>query len=78
MEPRLQYGILPILIPENTDFQYVNRSLPGLAMEYESNVGNFKVVYTVSKINLSPVPISKFELPKAGFRLMTYEESKGQ
>ncbi|MBA2328672.1 MAG: DUF4412 domain-containing protein [Bacteroidota bacterium] len=68
----------PDLIPENTDFQYVNRSLPGLAMEYESNVGNFKVVYTVSKINFSPVPVSKFDLPKSGFRLMTYEESKGQ
>jgi GLPGLI family protein len=66
------------LIPENKDFQYVNRSLPGLAMEYESNVGTFKLIYTVSKINLSPVPVAKFELPKAGYRVMTYEESKGQ
>jgi GLPGLI family protein len=66
------------LVPENKEFQYVNRSLPGLAMEYESNVGNFKVTYTVSKINLSPVPAAKFDLPKAGFRVLTYEESKGQ
>mgnify|MGYP003575001317 CR=1 FL=1 len=66
------------LVPDNKDFQYVNRNLPGLAMEYESNVGNFKVTYTVSKINLSPVPAAKFDLPKSGFRVLSYEESKGQ
>lgn len=66
------------LIPENSDFQYVNKSLPGLAMEYESNLGNLKVTYTVSKISLSPVPAAKFDLPKAGFRILSYEESKGQ
>ena len=66
------------LVPDNKDFQYVNRALPGLAMEYESNVGNFRVTYTVSKINLSPVPAAKFDLPKSGFRVLNYEESKGQ
>ena len=66
------------LVPENKDFQYVNRTLPGLAMEYESNLGNFKLTYTVSKINLSPVPAAKFDLPKSGYRVMSYEESKGQ
>jgi GLPGLI family protein len=66
------------LIPENSDFQYVNKSLPGLAMEYESNMGNLKVTYTVSKISLIPVPAAKFDLPKAGFRILSYEESKGQ
>jgi GLPGLI family protein len=68
----------PDLVPENHDFQYVNRSLPGLAMEYESNMGNLKVTYTVSKINLSPVPAARFDLPKSGYRVLSYEESKGQ
>jgi GLPGLI family protein len=66
------------LVPENSDFQNVNKALPGLAMEYESQMGNLKVTYTVSKINLSPVLASKFDLPKSGYRVMTYEESKGQ
>lgn len=66
------------LVPENKDFQYVNRSLPGLAMQYESNVGSLNVVYTVSKLNFNPVPSAKFDLPKSGFRVMSYEESKGQ
>lgn len=64
------------LIPENKDFQYANRALPGLALEYETNLGNLKVTYTVSKISFSPVPAAKFDLPKSGFRVLTYEESK--
>jgi GLPGLI family protein len=66
------------LIPENKDFQYVNKSLPGLAMEYESVIGNLKVTYTVSKITTGAVPAAKFDLPKSGYRILSYEESKGQ
>jgi GLPGLI family protein len=66
------------ILPENRDFQYANRDLPGLAMEYESIVGTLKVTYTVSKINFNPVLPAKFDLPKSGYRVLTYEESKGQ
>jgi len=64
------------LIPENADFQYSNRSLAGLALEYESNLEKNKVTFTAVKINFDPVPASKFDLPKTGFRVMTYQESK--
>jgi hypothetical protein len=47
-------------------------------MQYESNMGSLNVVYTVAKINLAPVPAAKFDLPKSGYRVMSYEESKGQ
>lgn len=67
----------PDITVDNKDFQYANRNLPGLALEYETTMGNLKVVYTVSKISFSPVPQAKFELPKSGFRVMTYQESKG-
>jgi GLPGLI family protein len=67
----------PELVPENRDFQYVNRTLPGLALEYETTLGNLKVTYTVAKISFSPVPVAKFDLPRSGFRVMTYQESKG-
>ena len=30
----------------------------------------------VSKVSLNPVPVSKFDIPKTGYREMTYEESK--
>lgn len=67
----------PEITVDNKDFQYANRNLPGLALEYETNLGNLKVVYTVSKLNFAPVPQAKFELPKAGFRVMSYQESRG-
>lgn len=64
------------LVPENKEFQYANRTLPGLALEYETNMGNMKVTYTVSKVSFSPVPAAKFDVPKTGFRVMSYSESK--
>ena len=66
----------PDLVPENRNFQYETRTLPGLAMEYEVNSKSRKVTYTVSKISFSPVQASKFDLPKSGFRVITYAESK--
>jgi GLPGLI family protein len=68
----------PDVVVDTKDFQYANRNLPGLALEYETNVGNLKVVYTVSKLSFAPVPAAKFDLPKSGFRVMTYQESKGE
>jgi GLPGLI family protein len=65
------------LITDNRDFEYAYKSLPGLAMQYETTIGSLKVTYTVSKVSFNIVPASKFELPKSGFRVMTYEESKG-
>ena len=63
------------LVANNREFEYAFKSLPGLAMEYETNIGSLKVTYTVSKVNFSIIPPAKFELPKSGFRVMTYEES---
>jgi GLPGLI family protein len=63
------------LVANNREFEYAYKSLPGLAMEYETIIGSLKVTYTVSKVNFSIVPATKFELPKSGFRVMTYEES---
>jgi GLPGLI family protein len=68
----------PELVPENGDFQTAGKDLPGLAMQYETSMGNLNVVYTVSKISFVPVPASKFDLPKTGYRIMTYVESKGK
>ena len=65
------------LIPVNKDFQYLNKNLPGLAMQYEASLGKLRVTYTVSNINFNPVPAAKFDLPKSGYRVMSYEESIG-
>ncbi len=65
------------LVPVNKDFQYLNKNLPGLAMQYEAGMGNMSVTYTVSNINFNPVLQAKLDIPKSGYRVMTYEESKG-
>ena len=64
------------LVPVNKDFEYMNKNLPGLAMQYEAVQGKRIVTYTVSSINFNPVLQSKFDLPISGYRVMTYEESK--
>jgi GLPGLI family protein len=64
------------LVPVNKDFEYINKNLPGLAMQYEAVQGKRIVTYTVSNINFNPVLQSKFDLPTSGYRVMTYEESK--
>jgi len=64
------------IMPENKEYDYQFRSLQGLPLEYEMVRGNLRIKYTVSQINLNPVPASKFDIPKTGYREMTYEESK--
>jgi GLPGLI family protein len=65
------------LVPVNKDFQYLNKNLPGLAMQYEASMGKQKVTYTVSSVNFNLIPAAKFDVPKSGYRVMTYEESMG-
>ncbi|MHA4812095.1 hypothetical protein ACX0G9_28630 [Flavitalea flava] len=64
------------IIPENKDYDPPFRNLDGLPLEYELANGNLKLKYRISKVNLNPVPASKFDIPKTGYREMNYEESK--
>jgi GLPGLI family protein len=66
----------PDIVPENKEYDYQFKNLNGLPLEYELVQGKLTIKYTVSKINMNPVPASKFDIPKAGYREMTYEESK--
>lgn len=66
------------IVPDNKDYNTKFKNLEGLPLEYELIYENRKILYTVAKISLNPVPASKFDLPKNGYREMTYEESKGQ
>lgn len=64
------------LVTENKDYDYQFKTLPGLPLEYESSVGNLKVKYTAARISFDPVPAQKFTVPAAGYRQLTYDESK--
>jgi len=56
------------------DSQFKN--LPGLALQYEWQSGKMRFKYTLSKIYFDTVPSSKFEIPKSGYRVMSYMETK--
>ncbi len=64
------------IVPENRNYNAKFKNLDGLPLEYELNNGTLSIKYTVAKINLNPVPASKFDIPKSGYRELTYEESK--
>jgi len=64
------------IVPENAEYDVQFKNLEGLPLEYELTQGTLKIKYTVSKINLNPVPASKFDIPKSGYRELTYAESR--
>ncbi len=66
----------PDLNMANKDYEYPFKTLPGLAMQYEWQSGKTKFKYTLSKITFDAVASSKFEIPKSGYRVMTYDETK--
>ncbi len=64
----------PDLVLENKDYDAQFRNLPGVPLEFESIVGSIRVKYAASKVSFDPVPISRFEIPRSGYREMTYDE----
>lgn len=60
----------------NKDYKPVFKNLPGLPLQYEFEKNKIKFIYTATKIDLSAVPVSRFDFPKAGYRVMTYDESQ--
>jgi GLPGLI family protein len=64
------------IIPENSDYNVLFKNFEGLPLEYELTQGSVKIKYTVSRINLNPVPASKFDIPKTGYRELSYDESR--
>src|SRR5205814_5549560 len=58
----------------NKEYDYPFKTLPGLAMQYEWQSGKMIFKYTLSKINSDPVPSSKFDVPKSGYRVLSFAE----
>ena len=62
----------PSVTLSNKEYEYQFRNISGLVLEYEtqSEDGKSKIKYTATKITLTPVPESKFDVPKSGYRLL--------
>ena len=63
------------LVPENATYDPQFGGLPGTALEYEAMQGNMRIRYEATRVSFDPVPMQRFEAPKSGYRVLTYEES---
>lgn len=66
----------PDLIVANKDYEFKFKTLPGLALQYEWESGKMKFKYTLSKVSFDAVPALKFDIPKSGYRVLSYEETQ--
>jgi hypothetical protein len=67
----------PDLIAMNKEYSQVFKNLSGFPLEYELETEKLIFKYKIDKIDFSPLPASKFDFPKSGYRVLTYDESKG-
>lgn len=66
----------PDLVIPNKNYAAEFRNLPGVPLEFESQMGKVKVTYVAEKLSMEAIPAATFDLPKTGYREMTYEEVK--
>ena len=52
------------------------KTLPGLPVQYEMQSGKMTLKFTLASISYNSVSASKFEIPKSGYRVLTYAETK--
>ncbi len=62
----------PSIIPSNRGYEYQFKDLPGFALEYEVETedGKSRIKYTATKMTLTPVASTKFDVPKSGYRVL--------
>jgi GLPGLI family protein len=60
----------------NKNYDQTFKSLPGFPMQYEFYNGKTRITYTVSKIDWATIAASRFDFPKSGYRVMSFDETK--
>jgi len=66
----------PDVTAANKEYNNAFKNLPGIPVQYEQESGKLKFKYTLTRISYDNIPDSKFDIPKFGFRVMTYEENQ--
>ena len=67
---------MPDMMTANKEYNNAFRQLPGIPVQYELESGKLKFTYTLTNINYDNIPLSKFDIPKSGYRIMTYDENQ--
>ncbi len=60
----------------NKEYNNAFKNLPGIPVQYEQESGKLKFKYTLTAIGYENIPDSKFDIPKSGYRVMTYDENQ--
>jgi GLPGLI family protein len=66
----------PSVTIANKTYNNAFPQLQGLPVQYELQSGNLIFKYTLSKNSADAIAASKFEAPKTGFRVMSFEENQ--
>ncbi|MFZ1528578.1 MAG: hypothetical protein WAT19_07505 [Ferruginibacter sp.] len=66
----------PEITLANTQYNNAFKQLPGLPVQYELQSGNLSFKYSLKKVSDEPVETSKFDAPKSGYRIMSFEENQ--
>lgn len=66
----------PTVTLVNKTYNNAFPQLQGLPVQYEIQSGNLTFKYTLSKNNSDVIALNKFDTPKAGYRVMTFEENQ--
>jgi GLPGLI family protein len=64
----------PDITPQAPGYDYIFKDLPGLPLEYQVKNGNVVVKYLASSIANTPVGASKFDKPKAGYKMLEFKQ----
>lgn len=63
------------LLP-NTNYNNAFGNIKGIPVRFELGSKNMSFTYTLTSVSFDVIPSSKFEIPKAGYRVMSYEENQ--
>jgi GLPGLI family protein len=66
----------PSIIVANKQYNNAFTQLAGLPVQYELSSGNLNFKYSLIGLTVEALNSGKFEAPKSGFRVMTYEENQ--
>ena len=66
----------PTITIANKYYNNAFSQLPGLPVQYELSSGNLLFKYTLLTMTMDVLNLGKFDAPKTGFRMMSYEENQ--
>lgn len=66
----------PTIVIANKSYNNAFPQIQGLPVQFELSSGNLIFRYTLTKNSSEAVAANRFDAPKAGFRVMTYEENQ--